>query len=205
MSAKFSSDVDKDRRNIFFLTYANSASKNGGSYLLGVPPQQIIALWRKLKADVEILARNQPRQAAVSTFNIRRYLVTNEEYFQFVTETKRGGRLPTNDEWEVAARGETGWLYPWGDEFDAARANVSESGWARTTPVNAYPNGASPVGCFDMLGNVQEWVARAEAGRYFIRGGSFNNKGSTYGLTFLWIQADPELTEPSIGFRCVFD
>ncbi len=219
----------------------------GGSYQLGVPPQQIMALWRKLKADVEILARNQTRQAAVSTFNIRRYLVTNEEYFQFVTQTNRswpaywsralsrwaerpflekyryhpvtgvsyrdaaefckwrGGRLPANDEWEAAARGETGWLYPWGDEFDAARANVSESGWARTTPVDAYPNGVSPVGCFDMLGNVQEWVARDEAGRHFIRGGSFSNKGSTYGLTFLWIQADPELTEPSIGFRCVFD
>ena len=66
-------------------------------------------------------------------------------------------RLPTEREWEKAARGEGGREYPWGDQFDMGKCNSSEAAIGHTTPVTQYPNGVSADGCYDMAGNVWEW------------------------------------------------
>lgn len=221
-----------------------------GVYNVGVTLAQCLALAEKFELSHESaqkVGRNQARQVHKSSFRIRKYLVTNEEYYEFVKQTGylwpshwsaellkwsrsslpfldkyryhpvthvsyrdavafcfwRGGRLPTEEEWECAARGQTGNTYPWGDEFDPSRCNASESGWARTNRVNEYGSGVSPVGCFDMCGNVNEWTAADDSGNYFVRGGSFKDSGPLYCLTFLGMRADHELTNGEVGFRYV--
>lgn len=103
---------------------------------------------------------------------------------------RAGGRLPTEEEWERAARGPTCTKYPWGNEdIDPSRASYWESKIEHPTPVGLYPSGASAEGACDLVGNVFEWTSSEwskGSGTYVWRGGSFDaprrNARSSYRL-----------------------
>ncbi len=117
-------------------------------------------------------------------------------------------RLPTAEEWEAAARGPQGNVYPWGNHFDLDGCNSVESPWQRVLDVRAYDAGESAFGCRQMAGNVFEWVADVEedeqTGLPFMRmmGGSHKVSIEAYGLAFLSIRTNIK-DGPDTGFRIV--
>jgi len=193
------------------------------------------------------------QQAELPAFYIDRTEVTNEAYSQFLNATHwtpppdfptdkqrypvvnvtiedakafakwAGKRLPKALEWEKAARGSDGRLYPWGDTADKARANV---GTGELQPAEDFVGGASPSGVLQMIGNVWEFVdetAKPSAGalRYFqdklqpaptateawyqIRGEAFNDPKLEE--TVIWDSGmvPARWRETNLGFRCVMD
>jgi formylglycine-generating enzyme required for sulfatase activity len=133
----------------------------------------------------------------------------------------RGGRLPTELEWEYAARGPNSLIYPWGDEFDLAKAVYSGNSAGQSAEVGSHPDGASWVGALDMAGNLWEWTSTIYSFAYpysttdgrenpadldsprVIRGGSYNNPEGFMRTTSRKGKHPSEEWFGYVGFRCM--
>jgi len=119
----------------------------------------------------------------------------------------RGGRLPSEQEWERAARGPAGHVYPWGQRYDPARANSAPRGLGDTLAVGKLPPGNTAEGFTDMGGNVFEWTATpwpGKSGQVVVKGNGWDGRGG-FGRGAARVALPAALRHVTVGFRCAAD
>ena len=142
---------------------------------------------------------------AINWFNAQRYCQWAEK------------RLPTENEWEAAARGSSEHAFPWGDQALEGFGNIQgeQDGFVSVAPPGSFPKGASPFGALDMIGNVWEWVdtpvilpSLAETqpqlksnSMHPAKGGGWRSSPEMATISYRNL-ADPNIKNPTFGFRC---
>jgi len=177
--------------------------------------------------------KHPERKYVISSFLIDRYPVTNQQWRRFQPQFTfakglenhpvvnisylqaaayarfTGKRIPTEVEWEAAARGIDGRPYPWGQKPDIKYANCAENKQKKATPVTQFPHGAASCGAIDMVGNVFEWVdeldfKNARQTQRLVKGGCWTmkiNDLKCWNRTYF----PPDGRLLHVGFRCVKD
>jgi formylglycine-generating enzyme required for sulfatase activity len=113
-----------------------------------------------------------------------------------------GKSLPSGQQWEKAARGTRGTVYPWGDQPTPAKCNVRENGVGSTTAVDCYQSGVSPYGVFDLCGNIWEWCStETRPSRHELKGGAWTSP-FLRATPSLFNDAAASMCDDDTGFRC---
>ncbi len=154
--------------------------------------------WRNQQKVIE------PRFWRDEKWNLPDHPVVGVSWYEADAFARWAGKsLPTEEQWERAARGTDGREYPWEGEFDKEKCNTEESGIGKTTRVTRYPNGISPAGCYDMAGNVWEWTSsKYDEENWLLRGGCWGFSRNSARCAFRG-RYFPYDRFNLIGFRCV--
>ena len=145
--------------------------------------------------------------------------VTWREALSYALWTQK--TLPTEAQWEKAARGPDGRVFPWGDDYEKGKSNIDIDGIRALAKVGSYPGDISPYKVYDMAGNVMEWTMNwylpypgntyknPRFGKILkvLRGNAFQKAGhyflDAYRYSFARTEADPSEYFENVGFRCV--
>lgn len=212
---------------------------------LGLPIDQVKLIMKKndIPNRLRPFFPDRERKVQLRKFLIDKYLVTNKEYAEFddtytydlecgdfpvvgISYDKAlafalwwNKTIPSEDQWEYAARGADGYYFPWGNEWnpevekslneDDKKCNTSLTGTDGLAPVNKYKNGISPFGCYNMAGMVWEWTSTpakitGKETQKIVKGGSWSLMGVS---PWMWYRFnyDGNKSFMNVGFRCVIN